>query len=329
MSDKGDLVADLLAEEVRDRAGAIGILVRDVPHLSVEPLLRRLGALVETGLDLRIAYLLPDGATTKAPNNTGDESFSAEVEQAERWRNDPGVLATILVIATGEEAKLSSLMEFDAVGPAKLKDRLVRRALSGLATANEVQSRWWRMLQRDTSISFSQVLDYFISLSGLDAADVRERASRELSRLGLLPDPALFDVGKESVMRRRLERNREVLSRLQTLTERDRSMIAGKIAQETDTQRRAELRHGLRLLREMRRGGAGTWPTLAEVETLLGVRQRAQAPRPEPERKETSRGNRVHRHGTGHHVTSRRGCEPARHRRHVLWLGGRTRKGGR
>ena len=67
-----------------------------------------------------------------------------EVEQAERWRNDRDLKALIVVIAHGDEAKLSSLEDFSAITSRELKDILVRRALGEEAGQNEVQSRWWR-----------------------------------------------------------------------------------------------------------------------------------------------------------------------------------------
>ena len=57
--------------------------------------------------------------------------------------------ALIVVIAHGDEAKLSSLEDFSAITSRELKSILVRRALGEEAGQSEVQSRWWRHLDAD------------------------------------------------------------------------------------------------------------------------------------------------------------------------------------
>ena len=90
-------------------------------------------------------YLREGGqAAAKAAGFDGGD-FSTEVEQAERWRNDRDLKALIVVIAHGDEAKLSSLEDFSAITSRELKDILVRRALGEEAGQNEVQARWWRI----------------------------------------------------------------------------------------------------------------------------------------------------------------------------------------
>jgi hypothetical protein len=106
----------------RRRQGAVGVLVRDVPAPDPDRLLSALAALRDEGIELRIAYLREGGqaAAKKAGFNGGD--FSIEVEQAERWRNDRELRALIMVIAHGDEAKLSSLEDFSAITSRELKD---------------------------------------------------------------------------------------------------------------------------------------------------------------------------------------------------------------
>jgi hypothetical protein len=98
-----EVLADLIAECVRRREGAIGVLVRDVPAPDPNRLLHALAALRDEGIELRIAYLREAGQAA-ARAGFDDDVFSTEVEQAERWRNDRDLSALIVVIAHGDEA---------------------------------------------------------------------------------------------------------------------------------------------------------------------------------------------------------------------------------
>ena len=108
-----ELVADLLAEEVREQseAGVVGALV-EVPQLEAASAVLAVGGLLGESLDLRIAYLLAGGEEAGASVGLGDDVFDVTVERAEVWRNEQGLEATIIVIAAGDEARLSSLREF-------------------------------------------------------------------------------------------------------------------------------------------------------------------------------------------------------------------------
>ena len=134
-----------------------------------------------------------------------DSDFSAEVEEAERWRNDRDLTALIVVIAHGDEAKLSSLEDFSAVTSRELKHILVRRALGEEAGQNEVQVRWWRLLDEDDSIGLGPLIDYYTALVGKTGEDYLDASSREIYHLGLLPDHEFFNDPREAAVKRRLE----------------------------------------------------------------------------------------------------------------------------
>jgi hypothetical protein len=274
------LVAELLAEEVRALQGAVGVLVQDVPYLTPEAVLTELGRMTEEGIDLRICYLPEGGGAAALAVGLAPDVFSAEVEQAERWRNQPGLEATIVVVATGEEARLSSLHDFELVGPTRLKGRLTRFVLSQQPEMNEVQGRWWTLLRSDSRISFTQLVDYYCALPA-DAVGFKTESSRELHRLGLLPDPALFDDPKEAAVRRRVELNRDLVSRLQTLTDKDRGIIAANITGEHAPDRRTALTRSFRMLQRLRRGELDDAQlTVADAQALLGIRRVAPPPAP-------------------------------------------------
>ncbi|WP_432049459.1 ATP-binding protein [Verrucosispora sp. NA02020] len=280
------LVSDLLCEQVIQWSGAVGILVQDIPHLAPGAVLAGLSKVMD-GTDLRVAYLSPGREEIIAEVATGigmpADKFTSHVQQAEQWRNERDLKATIVVVATGDQARISSLQDFPAVGPAQLKRLLVERAQAGPAGANEVLHNWWKRLGADGNVSFGQLVDYFTSLpAGPDQEhEFKVQSSRELSRLGLLADPQLFDNPRDRAIHARIQLNRDLVSRLQTLTEKDRRTIAENIAKESDPARHAVLLRSLRLLRQLRRGEATVQLTLADAEDLLSKRRR-QPPSPPP-----------------------------------------------
>lgn len=275
------LVSDLLCEQIIQLSGSVGILIRDVPYLNASVVLAGLARTIET-TDLRIAYLTSDGDTLTAAAAIPTDKFTSSVQQAEQWRNDRNLDATIVVIATDDQARLSSLQEFALVGPAQLKHLLVQRAQAGPATTNEVLINWWKMLGQDRNISFGQLVDYYTSLpvEPNELTEFKTQSSRELSHLGLLADPKLFDNPKDRAVSERIRRNRDLANRLQTLTEKDRRTIAENIAKEANSARQAALRRSLRLLRQLRRGEPVGQLTVADAEDLFSVRRLQSDPPP-------------------------------------------------
>jgi hypothetical protein len=192
------LVSALLCEKVIRCAGSLGVVVQDVPYLQAAEVIAGLARVLES-VDLRIAVLTPDAESLAEEAGIPPEKFSATVQQAEVWRNDRSLAATIVVVPFGDQARLSSLQEFETIGPAVLKGLLVAQAQAGLADTNDVLLKWWSRLATDRNISFGQLVDYYVALpSGQDnAADFKAQSSRQLPRLGLLSDPELFDSARE------------------------------------------------------------------------------------------------------------------------------------
>ena len=220
------ILSELIADAVRQYAGAVGVLVRDLLAHDANTLLHRLQEIhrEEAFPELRIAYLLPGGAEAAHAVGVSDDLFS-EIEQAERWRNQRDLDALIVVVARGDEAKLSSLEDFWTVTSHDLKGVLIDRAMGGPAGENEVQARLWQMLADDDAVGLGQLVDYYLSLEGRDGTEFKNASSRELHRLGLLPDSSLFDHTHASAMATRLRSNREIVERLQMLTPKDRRTI--------------------------------------------------------------------------------------------------------
>jgi len=265
-----DLVADLLSREVGDlnMAGELGVIV-EVPQLRADSAVPALKSIIDTGADLRLAFLLEGGDAAGQAAGLTDDVFDVSVERAEKWRNERGLEATIVVVAAGDEARLSSLRDFVPVTPATLKRRLAARAKARFGEVNEVQAEWWDVLGSDTLISLTQLADYFLALDGKPQLDVVDQATQELPRIGLLPDPELLNSRKQ--IPRRLVANRDVLQRLQTLSDTDRKLIQNNIGREVDPATRTELQAGFRRVQQLRRGKAT--PSLGEAQRLLGLRR--------------------------------------------------------
>jgi len=254
------LLSELIAEALRVHAGGVGVIVRDVLSPDPKTLLERLKAMHEDeGFpELRVAYLRPGGHDAAAEVGLGDEVFSTEIEQAERWRNERDLEALIVVVAQGDEAKLSSLEDFGTITSQDLKRVLVERAMGGPAGENDVQTLLWEMLAKDEAVGLGQLVDYYLSLEGKDGAEFKTASSRELHRLGLLPDPSLFDNPKAAAMQKRLASNRGVVERLQMLTPKDRRTIKQVVEGETDPDEKAKLREALDQLHRTRSAGGAT-----------------------------------------------------------------------
>lgn len=268
-----EVLADLIAEAVRRRQGAVGVLVRDVPAPDPNRLMQVLATLRDEGIELRIAYLREGGQAAAKDSGFKSDTFSTEVEQAERWRNDRDLSALIVVIAHGDEAKLSSLEDFSPITSRELKSILVRRALGEEAGQSEVQSRWWRLLDADDSIGLAPLIDYYTALAGKTGHDFLDASSREIGHLGLLPDHEFFNDPHEAAVRRRLERNRDLATRLPMLNAQDRRRISDVLQAETDPDVRKGMQEALSQLDRTRiEGGGGAAISFQAADRLVRSR---------------------------------------------------------
>ena len=288
-----EVLADLIAEGLRRREGAIGVLVKDVPPPDPNRLLGSLVGLRAEGIDLRIAYLREGGESAAKAAGLTEDVFSTQVEQAERWRNDRNLKAMIVIIAHGDEAKLSSLEDFSSITSRELKNILCRRALGGEAGQSEVQTRWWKQLESMDEIGLAPIIDYYTALEGKAGHEFLDASSRELYHLGLLPDPEFFNDPSEAAVARRLEQHRDVSSRLQAFNAQDRRRISEQIMAETNTNVRKELQEALTQLDRTRsEGGGGKVISFQSADQL--VRVRTKKPKPDgPKRKSNEKAVKV------------------------------------
>ena len=275
------LTAELLAEAIRNAQGNTGVLVRDL-HLDAAAVFGQLQLLRDDGLDLRIAYLNPTAAEAADRAGIPSDEFDTSVEQAERWRNQRGLDALIVVISESDQAKLTSLEDFVLIGPSSLRRPLVERAQLELSEINDVLPRWWGIIGHDEQISFFDLLDYYLALEGLAPEEVKEAAATRINMLGLLPDPAFFNDPNEGQLRRRLEENRSHVLRLANFSEDDQAKFDAALAAETDNARRANLQDQLRTLRRYRRGGKMEL-SASEARELFKAKERRPKPKPKPD----------------------------------------------
>jgi hypothetical protein len=262
---------------LREAQGQPGVLVRDLPHLDPDAVLPELAGLLAQDLDLRIAYLDPAATASATAAGISENIFTTKVEQAEVWRNMRDLDALVVVITELDAAKLTSLEDFAPVGPAQLRRFLVERAVIKFSEPNDVLPRWWEIIGGDDQISFSDLVDYFLTLRDLEGAALRDEAALQINRLGLLPDPTFFDGPTEKQLRKRLDDNRAIAVRLANFSEEDRQKVDKALIDETDPNRRALLRHRLRHLQDYRRGGQLDL-TAADARQLLSIR--GATPRP-------------------------------------------------
>ena len=285
MTDRADreatLTAELLAEAIRNAQSNTGVLVRDL-RLDAAAVFEQLRRLRDDGLDLRIAYLNPTAAEAAADAGIPSDEFDTSVEQAERWRNQRGLDALIVVISESDQAKLTSLEDFVLIGPSSLQRLLVERAQLELSEINDVLPRWWSIIGHDEHAWFYDLLEYFVGLQGLGPEEVKEAAATRINMLGLLPDPSFFDDPSEKQLRERLEENRSLKSRLANFSEDDRAKVDAALAAEEDNARRAELQAQLRTLQRYRRGGDMAL-SASDARELLKAKTRRPKPKPKPE----------------------------------------------
>lgn len=280
-SEASQLVAQLLAEALREAQGQPGVLVRDVPHLDPDAVMLELARLLGQDVDLRIAYLDPLSSASAKTAGIANDLFSVMVEQAEIWRNMRDLDALVVVITESDAAKLSSLEDFAPVGPSQLRRFLVERAVITFSEPNDVLPRWWQIIGADEQISFSDLVDYFLTLRDLEGAALRDHAALQINRLGLLPDPSFFDAPSEKQLRKRLDDNRTIALRLANFSEEDRQKVDKALVAETNAERRTELRQRLRNLQDYRRGGQLDL-TAANARQLLSIKSAKPKP-PKPD----------------------------------------------
>lgn len=229
---------EIIARAVLARAarGAFGVLVRDVPEFDLKALLT--GLAPSNGGRLRVAMpgLAPSEAKQlrNAASQLGfdAEAFVTTVEGAERWRNDPAVRETIVVITPREIAKLNSLNRFQTLSADELYKQICRDAVDTLGV-NDAQRQLWKAFQHKPVmklVPLDGLIAYYGRLSSLAEDDIPTRSRELLYLLGFLPDPQLFSRPSAAQIARRLVRNHRVVDQVAVLSRTDRQRISRSLA---------------------------------------------------------------------------------------------------
>jgi len=240
MSQIEETTGQLIASAITTRAtrGAFGVLVRDMPNYDAGALLFGLGESRGHGIALRIA--MPGLAAAQirvlreAARRAGfdDESFVTTVEGAERWRNDPTVDDTIVVVTAREIPKLNSLNRFETLSGAELYKQTCREAV-GTIGANEAQRQLWKAFQHKSVmkvIPLEGLLAYYSELRACKAGEIPTRSRDLLYVMGFLPDPDLFTQPTAAKIAQRLLENQRVVDQIEVLTRTDRQRISRALA---------------------------------------------------------------------------------------------------
>lgn len=232
----GELIARAIA--MRAQRGAFGVLVRDMPEYDPDSLLIGLGESRKQRIALRIAMpgLAPPQANalkdTALCAGFDDESFVTTVEGAERWRNDPKVDDTIVVVTSRELPKLNSLNRFETLSGDELYKQVCREAQDTIGV-NEAQRQLWRAFQHKAvmrAISLEGLLAYFSELRACKVGEIPGRSRDLLYLIGFLPDPELFTQLTAAKIAHRLLENQRVVDQLVVLSRADRQRISRSLA---------------------------------------------------------------------------------------------------
>lgn len=235
---------ELLSRAIAGHAerGAFGVLVRDMPEFDADSLIAGLGdCRRRQRVALRLAMPGVPPAQSKGLRESArragfdEQTFVTTVEGAERWRNDPAVEDTIVVVTSREIPKLNSLNRFVTLSGDELYRQICREAADpreGLGV-NEAQRQLWKALLHKPvmkGVGLEGLLAYYAELRGCKAGEIPTRSRDALHLLGLLPDPDLFAHPTAAKIAHRLQENQRVVDQLEVLSRTDRQRIARSLA---------------------------------------------------------------------------------------------------
>ena len=240
MTDVRETTGELIARAITARAQrrAFGILVRDMPDYDPRALLVSLGEGKRQGVALRIAMPGFELAQVKALKDTArragfdDDVFVTTVEGAERWRNDPAIEDTIVVVTPRELPKLHSLNRFETLSSEELFRQICQEALVALGV-NEAQRQLWKaLLHKELMkvIPLDGLLAYYAEIRACKPTEIPTRSRDLLYFLGFLPDPDLFTQPTAAHIARRLRENQRVVDQVEVLSRADRQRISRSLA---------------------------------------------------------------------------------------------------
>src|SRR5712675_220552 len=234
----GGIIARAVLKRAREQA--FGVLVCDVPEFHKESFLAALSPSVAGRASLRLAMPgLPEEQarvmrTAATRLGFASDRFVTTVEGAERWRNDPKIHDTIVVVTPGELPKLNSLNRFQTVSGSDLYRLLCEEAEQNLSP-NDAQRQLWKSLRSKALMSLvplDGLLAYWNDLSDCSESEIPVRSREYLPKLGLLPDPELFQSPTSAKITQKLLENFRIVDQLRILSRTDRQKIARSLARQ-------------------------------------------------------------------------------------------------
>ena len=216
-------------------AGHPGIRLQNTSAFSVEAFLEKFTSSpkprVAAVVGLSVRELAKKG---KYP----EKLLTTELAVAAEWRNDPKVTEAIVVIALGEEERLGTFHRF-----VEVQDRDLYREICAIAEAtvcpNDVQTQWWSVLAKPEvmrQLSVQRLASYFVFLES-QPKQIPEASRDGLYLLGLLPSRSFFERSSPAELLRSFNANRQLINRIEILSNADRDRLGRGVDAATDAER--------------------------------------------------------------------------------------------
>lgn len=272
------LLADICAERLRT-PGVLGIFAERLPPLDRRAFIQALTEV--TDRPIRIAILGGGTWTDAVPDGV---ELTTDATQANAWRHDAAARQgrPCVTLVVGQVAKINSLRtSVPIVHATDLRLAAATRALNALLTPE--RKVFWDVVALDPAISNTALMELaaaVVALAPRGQAAILEREPHLLHLVGLIPEPALLSARGPTALKRLLDRNRELVTRLKRLSDADRRRALTVFA---DTQLGAALRAEAEVLLRFGRGGpAADLGRLTYDNIVQILRDRPAPPSPTP-----------------------------------------------
>jgi hypothetical protein len=224
-----ELLGDVAAEVVCGliRKGETGMRLLEITPLEYNPFLR---ALVRSDVHPRVVLAGMKAAEAKqlaVKSHFPPSHLTGDLELGTSWRNDPSVSDPIVVVSFAEEEKLGTFHRFAPIRDQHLYQTLCERARRDLAP-NQVLAAWWDVMARREimrQLSVRRLAEYVLYLNS-NTQRLPDAAREGLYILSLLPSHTFFDHASSNQLFKQFQANRQLLSRIETLSNTDRNRLS-------------------------------------------------------------------------------------------------------
>ncbi|MEQ1907443.1 MAG: hypothetical protein ABMA15_01385 [Vicinamibacterales bacterium] len=216
-------------------AGHSGIRLQNTSAFSCEAFLEN----ITSSPKPRVAAVV--GSTAQELSRKGRypaKLLTTDLAVAAEWRNDPKVTETVVVVALGEEERLGTFHRFTEVQDHDLYKEICALAKATLCP-NDVQTHWWAVLARPEAmrqLSVHRLASYFVFLES-QPKQIPEASRDGLYLLGLLPSKGFFERSTPAELLRNFNANRQLINRIEILSNADRDRLGRGVDSATDAER--------------------------------------------------------------------------------------------